>query len=83
MREGAAIHKGSSEIRVLHVDDEPVICDVTKLSLERWGEIKVDVVHSGPEALEVLKNSSYACVISDYEMPLMNGIELFKKDTSI
>jgi len=69
----------SSTIRVLHVDDEPMICDVTRLCLERDGRFKVDVVHSAEEALALLRRGSYACIISDYEMPSMNGLELLKE----
>jgi CheY-like chemotaxis protein/PAS domain-containing protein len=66
-------------MRVLHVDDEPMICDVTRLCLERSGKFTVDVVNSPSEALERLKQEPYACIISDYEMPSMNGLELLKE----
>lgn len=69
----------SSNIRVLHVDDEPMICDVTRLCLERGGRFIVDAVHTAEEALALLRKQSYACVISDYEMPSMNGIELLRE----
>ncbi len=69
----------SSNIRVLHVDDEPMICDVTRLCLERGGRFIVDAVHTAEEALALLRKQPYACVISDYEMPSMNGIELLRE----
>lgn len=65
--------------RVLHVDDEPMICDVTRLCLERGGRFKVDVVHSAEEALALLKQGPYSCIISDYEMPSMNGLEFLRE----
>ncbi len=65
--------------RVLHVDDEPMICDVTRMCLERGGRFRVDVVYNAEEALALLRSGSYSCVISDYEMPTMNGIELLKE----
>jgi len=68
----------TSEIRVLHVDDEPIICDLTKMCLEKEGRFKVDVAHSAEEALERIRSGMYSCIISDYEMPLMNGIDLLK-----
>lgn len=69
----------SSAMRVLHVDDEPMICDVTRLCLEREGRFKVDVVHTAEEALLLLRTYPYACVISDYEMPSMNGLDLLRE----
>ncbi|HPP77837.1 response regulator [Methanospirillum sp.] len=73
----------NSEVRILHVDDEPVICDLTKLSLEKNGRLKVDVVHSAEEALERIRSGSYSCIISDYEMPIMNGLDFLKEVRSI
>lgn len=69
--------------RVLHVDDEPMICDITRLCLERGGRFRVDVVHSAEEALVFFKTGAYSCVISDYEMPTMTGIELLKEIRSL
>jgi len=68
----------NSEVRVLHVDDEPVICDLTKLSLEKGGRLKVDVASSAEEALDLIRSGSYSCIISDYEMPIMNGLDFLK-----
>lgn len=73
----------NSEVRILHVDDEPVICDLTKLSLEKSGRLRVDVVHSAEEALERIRSGSYSCIISDYEMPIMNGLDFLKEVRSI
>jgi len=73
----------NSEVRILHVDDEPVICDLTKISLEKSGRLRVDVVHSAEEALERIRSGSYACIISDYEMPIMNGLDFLKEVRSI
>ncbi len=69
--------------RVLHVDDEPMICDVTRLCLEKGGRFKVDFVHTAEEALSLLKTGSYSCIISDYEMPSMNGLELLREVRSL
>lgn len=68
----------TSEFRVLHVDDEPVICDLTRHCLEKNGRFKVDVVNSAEEALNLIKTGSYSCIISDYEMPCMNGLDFLK-----
>lgn len=73
----------NSKIRVLHVDDEPVICDLTKLTLERGGKLTVDAVHSAQEALELLQTGQYSCIISDYEMPQMNGLDFLKEVRNI
>lgn len=65
-------------ITVLFVDDEPALLDVSKLYLEKSGEIKVDTCYSAEQALECLRSQTYDAIVSDYEMPGMNGIALLK-----
>ncbi len=64
--------------KILLVDDEPALLDVGKLFIERGGEISVDTAASGAEALEKLSSCCYDCIVSDYDMPGMNGIDLLK-----
>lgn len=63
-------------IRVLYVDDEPVLLDLAKLFLERTLEFSVDITESAVEALEILSKKEFDAVVSDYQMPVMNGIDL-------
>lgn len=65
-------------ITVLLIDDEPAILDVTRLFLERTGAFSVETTSSGADALEKFDSQTYDVIISDYEMPGMNGIELLK-----
>jgi PAS domain S-box-containing protein len=65
-------------ITVLLIDDEPAILDITRLFLERTGAFSVETTASGAEALEKFDSKNYDVIISDYEMPGMNGIELLK-----
>ncbi|MDD1685831.1 response regulator [Methanoregula sp.] len=65
-------------IAVLYVDDEPVLHEPTKISLEKRGHITVDTAGSAKEALEKLKKRSYDIIVSDYQMPEMDGIALLK-----
>jgi PAS domain S-box-containing protein len=66
-------------ISVLYVDDEPGLLEIGKLFLERSGLFSVDTVTSAPEALEVIREKGYDAIISDYQMPEMNGIEFLKQ----
>ncbi len=68
--------KGNLEnIRILVVDDEPHIIRVVKLSLSRQG-YHVDAARNGEEALEKLRAQSYDVMITDIQMPRMNGKQL-------
>ncbi|MEM2124713.1 MAG: PAS domain S-box protein, partial [Methanolinea sp.] len=61
-------------ISVLYVDDEPSLLDVTKHLLEHTQQISVDTAVSAAEGLEMIAQHRYDVVVSDYQMPGMDGI---------
>jgi len=61
--------------RVLVVDDEPVILRVLSEFLAQQ-EILTDIVPTAEDALQKLSERDYAVVISDKNLPGMNGIQL-------
>ena len=66
-------------IRILHVDDDSNDLDLTMLHIRKLApEFKVIGVESASEALEVLKHEEFDCVLSDYQMPDMNGLEFLQ-----
>lgn len=66
-------------ISVLYVDDDPALLDIGKIFLERIGNFSVETCTSAPEALERLEQTSYNAVLSDYDMPEMNGIQFLRE----
>ena len=60
---------------ILVVDDEVEVGDVVKTLLSSVG-FSVDFVESGKNALERLKNGNYTFLITDINMPEMNGFDL-------
>ncbi len=64
-------------ISLLYVDDEQYLLDLVKEFLEQ-DAFTVDIAHSAAEALGILKKRDYEGIISDYQMPKMDGIELLK-----
>jgi PAS domain S-box-containing protein len=68
----------SAFIRVLLVDDEPGILDISKQYLELDQMFSIDTAASAVDALDCLELQTYDVVVSDYQMPGKDGIELLK-----
>ncbi|WP_435096116.1 PAS domain-containing protein [Halorubrum sp. N11] len=69
----------SKRIDVLHVDDDPSVLDLTEAYLERELEsVSVTSVTEPSAALDALDGDEFDCVVSDYDMPGTNGLELFE-----
>jgi PAS domain S-box-containing protein len=65
-------------ISVLHVDDERVVLDTSKLVLERSGKFSVDTALTAAQALRKFHEAPYDAIISDYRMAEIDGLELLK-----
>ncbi|MFC7228039.1 response regulator [Salinirubellus salinus] len=67
-------------VHVLHVDDEAMVRDLVRIYLERHGaDCAVRSVTSAAEALELLEQEQFDCIVSDYRMPDMDGIEFLER----
>ena len=65
-------------ISVLYVDDEPALLEIGKTYLEKSGTITVETSNSAADAKLRLAESHYDAIISDYQMPVTDGIEFLK-----
>lgn len=65
--------------RVLVVDDDNDFCELTALTLEPYG-YEVTPAHNGEMALDTIASGSrFDIMITDGQMPIMDGLELIKK----
>lgn len=76
--EVGADFSGKKKMRILHVDDDAAFIAVAKQCLEEQYQFQVDTTSSAEEALKKLENSEYDAIISDYQMPEKNGLELLR-----
>ena len=64
-------------IDVLHVDDDASVLDLTEDFLSRELDAATITTATGPEAaLERLAADTYHCLVSDYDMPERDGLDL-------
>jgi PAS domain S-box-containing protein len=71
---------GEKPLKILHVDDEENQLEFTKIFLEQIEkDVIVDSVKDPKEALKKQEKENYDCIVSDYKMMSMNGIELAQK----
>jgi two-component system response regulator YesN len=71
--------------RVLLVEDEKIELDTLRDYIN-WDKISVDKVYTarnGRSALECIEQNEPDIMITDIQMPIMNGIELAKRVRSI
>ena len=73
------IYSGYVMISALYVDDDPSFLEIGKMFLEHSGMIQITTAISAKAALEIMQEQIFDVIISDYEMPGMNGIEFLKK----
>ena len=64
--------------RILTVDDSKVITDMVKAVLVAEGH-SVETAMDGVEALAIARNQQFDLVLTDINMPNMNGISLVSK----
>ena len=70
--------KGNDRQRILVVDDSITVREMTRKMLQNRG-YDVDVAVNGMDAWTAIRSNHYDLVLSDIDMPRMNGIELVKQ----
>jgi len=64
------------KINVLIVDDSKTMLRIIKNTLSRIGVKNIDSAENGEEAFNLFKNKDYDIVLTDWNMPVMNGYQL-------
>lgn len=67
------------EINVLLVDDDPAITDLTASFLRREDDrFRIRTATSADEGLSVIDDCRPDCIVSDFDMPEIDGIEFLR-----
>lgn len=70
------VHKN---IKILVVDDFPTMRRIIKNLLKDLGYENVDEAEDGQMGLEKLRNGNFEFVVSDWNMPNLDGLEMLKQ----
>ena len=74
---------GTSEkkdsLRILHVDDDQGFLEASKQILTMDNNFEIEAASSVDEAFQKMEKQTYDAIVSDYEMPLKNGLDFLKE----
>lgn len=68
----------NKSIKILVVDDFPTMRRIVRNLLKELGFENVDEAEDGQMALEKLRNGNFEFVVSDWNMPNLDGLEMLK-----
>ena len=64
-------------LSIVIVDDEPDIANLMRLMLQKEApDLNIRIAGSGQDCLEYIEENPVDCILSDYQMPCMDGMEL-------
>jgi len=67
-------------VKIIHVDDEPFVLEITREILQSFDrDVEMKGYTSPKEAIEMVKRTEPDCVLSDFNMPEMDGIEFTRR----
>ena len=66
------------KLRILVLDDEPIVCKRLKPALEKLG-YEVDAFTQSPEAMRQIQRISYDIIITDLKMKEIDGMQFLSE----
>lgn len=64
---------------ILYVDDESALLEMAQVYLGNEGEFTIDTAPSAKMGLEMVRTHSYEAIVSDFQMPDMDGIGFLRE----
>ncbi|MDS0223003.1 PAS domain-containing protein [Haloarcula sp. S1AR25-5A] len=80
LKQEAFLSGSNSDVTVLHIEDDPAFADLVAEFLDRERSYFTILTETDPyDALERLQEEPISCVVSDYEMPGLDGLALLER----
>ena len=76
MREIEQAKKSEAKLNILLVDDNYEFYEMLGHSIDDNSELSIDYAPDGFSAFKMVSKKSYDCVVSDINMPFMDGVTL-------
>ena len=73
---GSKLPKSQRQLSILVVEDEPII---RELLTRAFNGHKVQAAANGQQGLEIFKKGNFDIIISDIEMPVLDGIDMIRE----
>lgn len=70
---------GNSKTKFLLVDDFPTMRRIVRTLLKELGYSNVEEAEDGQEAMDKLRAGDFEFVVSDWNMPNLDGLEMLKQ----
>jgi two-component system chemotaxis response regulator CheY len=77
-QEQGGVMSADPNMKILVVDDMVTMRRIVKNILKQLGFANVDEAENGQEALQKLRLDTYGFVVSDWNMPVMTGIDMLR-----
>jgi len=68
-----------ADLKILVVDDSPTMRRILMNTIQKAGYSEVNVAEDGKDALVKIMAEEYDLLMTDWNMPNMNGLELIEK----
>lgn len=73
----ACVQPNNENVKILLVDDDPVVLEVMKSIIASYG-FTLATANDGKQALAKLESEPFSIIITDINMPIMDGMELLQ-----
>lgn len=74
---------GVTRPTVVCVDDDGMVLDLLATMLDRVGEFEIEVFTDPVTALRRIREGDVDCIVSDFEMPELDGLELLERSRAV